>query len=113
MDPNAQAFRCLWIDGSLSHDAPERGLNVLPRAPEPVVEIEVPECRVEVVPPQQADHPAAQPDAFRIARRAADLGRGLREFIDPALRILEGIASLTSLRRSIARLGVAGLSKRA
>ena len=85
MDPGVQAFRRLWIDVALSHDAPERGLNVLAGAAEPVVEIEMPERGIKVVAPQQPDHPAAKPDAFRIAGRAADLGCGFGEFVDLAL----------------------------
>ena len=94
----------------LSHDAPERGLNVLTGTAEPVVEIEMAEGGVEVVAPQQADHPAAEPDAFRIAGRAADLGGGFGEFIDLALGILGGVG-LAGLRRLVAGLGVAALGQ--
>ena len=64
---------------------------------------------IEVVAPEQTDHPAAEPDAFRIAGRAADLGGGFGELIGPALRILGRIAGLAGLRRLVAGLGVAGL----
>ena len=85
MNPSAQTFRRLWIDVPLSHNAPERCLNVLPRASKPVVEIEMPECSVKVIAPKQSDHPAAEPDAFRIASRTADLGGRFGEFIELAL----------------------------
>jgi hypothetical protein len=105
MHPGAQAFRRLWIDVPLSHDAPERGLNVLSGTSETIVEIEMPECSVKVVTPEQPNHAAAEPDAFRIAGRAAHLGRSLGEFINPALRILCRIG-LACLRRLIAWLAV-------
>ncbi len=41
------------------------------RAAEAVVEIEVTKRGIEVVAPQQANHPPAKPNAFRIAGRAA------------------------------------------
>jgi hypothetical protein len=105
MNPRIQAFRRLWIDVALSHNAPERGLNVLAGASETIVEIEMPECRVQVVTPKQSDHTAAEPDAFRIAGRPAHLGRGLGEFFNPALRVLRWIG-LACRRRLIARLAV-------
>jgi hypothetical protein len=111
MDPGVQTFRRLWIDVPLSHHASERGLNVLSGAPESIIEIEMPERGVEVVTPKQRNHPAAEPDAFRVTGRAADLGGRLGKFIDPALGVFCRIA-LTGLRRLVARLGVAGLGER-
>ena len=112
MDPGAQTFRRLWIDIPLSYNAPERSLNVLSGAAEPIVEIQMAEGCVEVVAPKQSNHPTAEPDTFRVAGRAADLGRSLGKFIKSALRILGGIGGLTSLRRLVSGLAVAGLSKR-
>lgn len=43
------------------------------------------ECGIEVVVPHQADHAAAEPDAFRIAGRTIDGLLGLDEFLDLAL----------------------------
>ena len=60
-------------------------------AAEAVVEIEVAEGGVEVVPPHQADHAPAEPDAFRIAGRAVDRLRGLDEFVGLALVVLGGV----------------------
>ena len=67
---------------------------------------------IEVVSPEQVHHPAAEPDAFRISGRAADLGGSFRKFIGAALRILGGIAGLAGLRRLVAGLGVVGLRQR-
>jgi len=85
MHPGVQAFRRLCIDGAFSHHAPERGLNVLAGATEPVVQIEVPERGIKVVAPQKVDDAPTQPDALRIASRSAHLGLGFGEFIGPPL----------------------------
>ena len=52
------------------------------RAAETVVEIEMAERRVEVVSPEQPDHPAAEPDALGIAGRPGDFLLRLGEFVD-------------------------------
>ena len=70
-----RAFRvcgAFGIDMALPHHAAERGLDVRARAAEPVVEVEMAEGGVHVVAPQQPHHPAAEPDAFGVAGRAAD-----------------------------------------
>ena len=63
-------------------------------AAEPVVEIEMAKGGVEVVAPHQADHAAAEPDAFRVAGRAVDGLRGLDEFVGLALIVLGGIGGI-------------------
>ena len=75
------------------------------RAAEPVVKIEMTEGRVHVVAPQQTNHPPPEPDAFRIAGRAADLLCGLGKLFDLALRLLGDIGGLR--RGLIVGLGVA------
>ena len=63
-------------------------------AAEPVVEIEVAECGIEVVAPHQAHDAAAEPDAFRVSARAVDgLGR-LDEFVGFALIVLVGVGGI-------------------
>ncbi len=79
---------------------------MLTRTTEPIVEIEMTERGVEVVAPKQSHDAAAEPDAFRIARRAADLGTGLGEFVDLALGLFRGVTRLGGLFR---RLGVGRL----
>ena len=56
---------------SVLDEAAESRLNVGARAAETVVEIKVAEGGVEVVAPQQADHPPSKPNAFGIAGRPA------------------------------------------
>ena len=99
MNPRIQTFRGLRIDVALSHHAPERGLNVLTRTSKTIVEVEMPECSVQIIAPKQSNHAPAEPDAFRIAGWAAHLGRSLGKFINPALRILcrIGLACLWGL----------------
>ena len=68
------------------------------RAAEPIVEIEVAECGVEVVAPHQAHDASAEPDAFRVSARAVDgLGR-LDEFVGFPLIILGGVGCIGGRR---------------
>src|SRR5580698_7315889 len=66
----------------MQQQAAEARLNMPARAAETVIEIEMAERGVEVVPPQQADHPAAEPNAFGIACRAAQRLLRLGKFVD-------------------------------
>ena len=51
-------------------------------AAKPVVKVEVAEGGVEVVAPEQADHPAAEPDAFRVAGRPGEQAGGFGDLVD-------------------------------
>ena len=85
------------------------------RAAEPIIEIEVAECGVEVVAPHQAHDASAEPDAFRVSARAVDgLGR-LDEFVGFPLIILGGVGLITGRRLALLILwgGGAALGKRA
>jgi len=52
------------------------------RAAKPVIEVKMAERGIEIVAPQEADNPAAEPDAFGIAGRSVQDVLGLGEFID-------------------------------
>jgi len=112
MNPDVQAARNLVVDlAAEPGQAAERRLDVAARATEAVIEIEVAEGGIEVVHPHQADHTAAEPDAFGIPGRAVeDLG-GLGELGRLALIILVGvgggggIALLLVLGMVVAALG--------
>ena len=82
------------------------------RAAEPIVEIEVAECGVEVVAPHQAHDASAEPDAFRVSAGAVDgLGR-LDEFVGFPLIILGGVGLITGrLLGLILRIRGAALGK--
>jgi hypothetical protein len=83
LHPPVQAVRGLWIDRvGMQYQAAESRLNMAARAAETVVEVEVPERGVEIVPPQQADHPVAEPDAFGIAGRTVERVLRLGIFVD-------------------------------
>ncbi len=56
---------------------------------EPVIQVEMAESRVEIVAPEQADHAAAEPNAFRIAGRSVDEALGFGKFVD-LLRLFGG-----------------------
>ena len=82
MHPAIQAFRGLGVDMALPHQAAESGLDMRARAAEPVVKVEVAEGGIEIVAPQQADHPAAEPDAFRVAGRPGEQARRFGDLVD-------------------------------
>ena len=58
------------IKRTLPDQAAEGRLDMRARATEAVVEVEVAESGVEIVAPEQGDDAPAQPDAFRLSRRA-------------------------------------------
>ena len=90
MHPAVQAVGRLRIDtAGVQNQAAESRLDMAARAAEPVIEVEMAEGGVEIVAPQQADHPAAEPDAFGIAGRAGDHALGFGKFVD-FLRLLAG-----------------------
>ena len=97
MHPAIQAFGGLRVDMALAHQAAESGLDMRTGAAEPVVKVEVPEGGVEIVPPQQADYPAAEPDALRIAGRPGEHTRRFGNFVDAFLAFLGGVDALFRL----------------
>jgi hypothetical protein len=86
-----QRFLLLRVDVSLPDKATESGLNMRARTAEAIVEIEVPEGRVEVVAPEKANHAAAKPDAFRIACRTGQDAGSLGNLVDLFLAFLDRI----------------------
>ena len=79
------------------------------RAAEAVVKVEVAEGGVEVVAPEQADHPAAEPDAFRVAGRPGQHAGGFGDLVDLLLAFLGGVGRPVS---AVGRLAVAALGRR-
>lgn len=57
-------------------------MDVPARTAEAIVKIEMAEGGVEIVAPEQAHDPAAEPDALGIAGRSADRPGGFLEFVD-------------------------------
>ena len=113
MNSAAQRLRHLGIDlRAETGQAAKRRLDVTTGTAEPVVKIEMAKCGVEIVIPHQADHTAAEPDAFRISGRAIDGLRRLDEFVGSALIILGGIGSGCGgrLARLILGAGIAALA---
>src|SRR5258706_15248753 len=95
MHPGVEALGYFRIDiGALADDAAEGRLDMGPGTAEPVVKVEVAEGGVHVIPPHEADHPAAEPDAFRVAGRPVYQPSGLGELVDLALGILGGIGRI-------------------
>ncbi len=110
MDLPVQAVGGLGIDGTgVQNQAAERRLDMAARTTEAVVEIEVPEGSIEIIAPQQADHPAAEPDAFRIAGRAVQDTLGFGEFVDLLRRCLAALLAGCGLL--VGRLGIGVLSQ--
>jgi hypothetical protein len=112
MDPGVQALIVLRIDiGTLADQATEGRLDVRTRTTEPVVKVEVPEGGVHIVPPKQSDDIAAEPDAFGVPGRPADLAGCFGKLIDPSLGIRVRRLALSRLVAGfIGAFGVAALS---
>ena len=88
--------------------AAEGRLDMAAGAAEPVIEIEVPERSIQVVPPHQANHPAAEPDAFGVSTWAVDgLGR-LDELVGLALVVLVNVGGTGGRRLAGLILGIGG-----
>lgn len=91
MDPAEDVFLRLRIDGrTLFHHTTEGRLDMAARAAEPVIQIKVAEGGIEVILKQPVHHPAADPDAFRVAGGAGHLLGHLRKIVN-ALAFLFGI----------------------
>ena len=105
MDPGIEGVRSLWVDGALAHDAPERLLDMRAGAGESVIEVEMAEGGVQVVAPEQADDPPAEPNAFRASGRAGDQAGGFGKFIGSALAVFAGLAGGSGRGLGVAALG--------
>ena len=113
MNPGVEAARNLVVDlRTEPGQAAERCLDVAAGAAEAVIEVEVAEGGIEVVHPHQADHAAAEPDAFGIAGRAVDDLGGFRKLGGLALIILRGVGSSIALALLVLGMVVAALGKR-
>src|SRR4051794_41332558 len=82
MDTAVQRVRRLGIDVALTNEAAERRLNLPARTAEAVIEVQMPECGIEIVAPQQADDPAAKPDTLGVRGRAGHQAADFGDFID-------------------------------
>lgn len=107
MDPVVETFRGLGIDVALPNYATESRLDVVCRAAEPVIKVEVAEGGVEIIPPQQTDDPPAKPDAFRIPGRSRQDPRRFGDLVGLFLPFLSGIGRVGLLlgRLALAALG--------
>src|SRR5262249_44927349 len=107
MYPPVEGVGGLGIDvAALPHDAAEGRLDVAGRAAEPVVQVEMAEGGIEIVLPEQSDHPSPEPDAFWTAGRAAQDLLRLGKFIGFVWGIL-GVAG----GRLVGRLLLWGLGQ--
>src|SRR5215470_1496040 len=86
--PAVERVGGLGIDVALPHQATEGRLDVAGWTAEAVVEVEMAEGGVEIVAPEQADDPPAEPDAFRVGGGAAQKLLGFGEFVDLLRRLL-------------------------
>lgn len=68
--------------------AAERRLDMAGRAAKTVVQIEMAESGLEIVAPEQAHHPTAEPHAFGIAGRTGDLVLDFGVLVDRLRRLL-------------------------
>ena len=65
MNPRSKPVRSLWIDRSLTNDAAKGQFQMLGRAAETIVEVEIAPGGIDVVAPQEARDPAPGPHALR------------------------------------------------
>ena len=79
--------------------ATKRRLDMSAGTAEPVIEVEVTKRGVEIIPPHQAHHATAEPDAFRVPGRAADRLGGFDELVGLALIVLGRIGWLRRVCR--------------
>ena len=108
----AQAVRHLVVDLSEeAGEAAERRLHMSARAAETVVEIEVTERGIEIVPIHQLNDAAAEPDAFGIAGRTVNGLGGFRELVGLVLVVLGDISRVLPCLGLILGILVAALGK--
>src|ERR1043166_1454744 len=98
-DASADALGRLLVDLALAYHAAERLLEMVAGTAEPVVKLDLTQGRVEVVAPQQTDHPPPGPYAFRLSGNARQQPRRLGVFVDLFLFLLGRLG-----RRSSGRL---------
>jgi hypothetical protein len=115
MNAPVQAIGRFGIDRAKAHQTPKRRLDVSARTAKPVVKIEMAKCGIEIVPPHQDHHPAAEPNAFRVSGGTVDGLRRFDEFVGFALIVLGGIGGVGCRRFARLILGaeVAALGDRA
>ena len=82
MYPAVKGFLRLRVDISLPDQTAECGLDMGAWAAEAVIKVQVAEGCIEIVAPEQVDHAAAQPDAFRVAGRPGQKAGCLGDLVD-------------------------------
>src|SRR6202035_2973901 len=92
----------------MQEEAAEGCLHMAARAAETVVKVEMAESGIEIVAPQQADHPAAEPNAFGISGRTTQRLLRFGKFVD-LLRLLGGFLAVRRGLVGRLRLGALGL----
>ena len=113
MNAAAQRVRDLGIDlAAKTGQAAERRLHMTAGTAKTIVQIEVPKRGVEIVEPHQADHAAAEPDAFRVSGRSTDGLGSFQELIGLALVILGDVGGGGRSRLAgVLRAGIAALGE--
>jgi hypothetical protein len=112
VNPGIEAARHLVIDlGAEPGQAAKRRLDVTAGTAEAIVEIEMAKGGIEVVAPYQANHAAAEPNAFRVAGWSADDLGGFGHLGGLALVFLVGFGRAGALLALILGVIVAALGK--
>src|SRR5262249_25158196 len=112
--PHADTVDGLLVDFTLAHHAAESLLQMVAGTAEPVVKLELAQRGVEVVAPQQADHPAAGPHAFRLSGGARQEPGRLGKLVELLLLLLGRVGGrgggrlLRLLRRLLLAGGLSG-----
>src|ERR1700704_6340311 len=108
MHPVVDLLGGLRVDISLANDAAEGCRDMAGRTAETIIKIEMPERGIEIVAPEQAPPPPAEPKAFGVGGGASQELLGFREFVD-LLRRLLAVARLLLVGRLL--IGVLGKAR--
>jgi hypothetical protein len=114
MNAAVKRLRHLGIDlPPETGEATKGSLDVTAGTAKAVVEIEMPKGGVEIVVPHQANHPAAEPDAFRVSSGAIDGLCRFDELVGFTLIVLVGVCRRGACRfaRLILGMNVTALGK--
>src|SRR5579885_552756 len=101
VDAPVEGLLRFGVDVALADQTAESRLNMGTGAAKAVVQIEMTESRIQIVPPKQANHAAAEPDAFRVTGRAGKHAGGFRDLVDLLLAVFGAFFS----RRLLVRRG--------
>jgi hypothetical protein len=79
---------------SVTDDTGKGSLDMGTGTAKSIVEVEMAEGGIHVIPPQQADDAAPEPNAFRVAGRSLDQSSGFGKLVGSSQNFFGGICNL-------------------